>query len=56
MLEIILAVAGLAGFIFEWRREARASQRDEQNESRIADLERDVADLKHWRERVGRAH
>lgn len=44
----ILALAGLAGFILEWRRESNLGARVEQ-------LEGQVAELQAWRDRTARA-
>ena len=47
----ILALAGLAGFILEWRRE---SKRDDLA-GRVHVLEGQVAELQAWRDRTARA-
>lgn len=49
---LILACAGLAGFVLEWRRDNR---REQEQASRVAALEEKVADLESWRDRTARA-
>lgn len=52
---LILALAGLAGFVFEWRRENRRDEEAEQTRQRVAALEAAVGELQAWRDRLGRA-
>lgn len=47
----ILALAGIAGFVLEWRRE---SKRDDLG-ARVEQLEGQVAELQAWRDRTARA-
>jgi hypothetical protein len=47
----ILALAGLAGFVLEWRRE---SKRDDLAE-RVTRLEEQLGEMQSWRDRMSRA-
>lgn len=49
---LVLALAGIAGFLLESRRDAR---RDAEVHDRLTALEQRAADLESWRERIGRA-
>ena len=52
MYTVIIALAGLAGFVLEWRRDNR---READVERRIDTLEAQVAELQAWRDRMQRA-
>lgn len=54
-LTVLTALAALAGFAMEWRRSGRDHERADDHGRRIADVERHLADLQAWRDRMGRA-
>lgn len=51
----VLALAALAGFVFEWRRDTRREEEDTRTRQRVASLEERVAEVEQWRERISRA-
>ena len=48
----LIALAGIAGFVLEWRRDNR---RDGETQQRLSSVEQQLADLQAWRDRLHRA-
>lgn len=48
----LLALAGIAGFVLEWRRDNR---RDAEHEQRLTSVEQQLGELQAWRDRIHRA-
>lgn len=48
----LIALAGIAGFVLEWRRDDR---RDVETQQRLTAVEQQLGELQAWRDRLHRA-